>query len=194
VILSPPAFAGRSPLAVSYPTPSCGANPVPGGRAVPLYALRWGTPAGLPLRAERAGRAVGAAWLPAGGAGGRVREVPGKNAVCFSYSRSYALDLLKSYRRRPWHVHLPRYEDLILRPVETLIGIFEYLDLDRRPATVEGLLRRASQEIPQMQDHLTSPDPERSIGRWRHDLDASSQAICQEAFGDILRECGYNIE
>ena len=44
----PPAFPAALPLAVSYPTPSCGASPAPGGYAVPLYAWRWGTLAGLP--------------------------------------------------------------------------------------------------------------------------------------------------
>jgi hypothetical protein len=45
-----------------------------------------------------------------------------------------------------------------------------------------------------MRKHKTSPDPESSIGRWRYELDPSLQAICQEAFGDVLKEFGYEEE
>jgi hypothetical protein len=62
-----PLAPAASPLAVSYPSTSCGARPTPGWRAVPRYAWRYDTPVGLPRRAEHAGRAVGTAWPPVGG-------------------------------------------------------------------------------------------------------------------------------
>jgi len=57
-------------------------------RAAPLSTLLRGAPAGLPLRAGRAGRAVGEAWLPAGGIGGLqgVRsEAPAQQCFWTSY-------------------------------------------------------------------------------------------------------------
>jgi hypothetical protein len=56
------------------------------------------------------------------------------------------------------------------------------------------MIRRASEETPGMRKHKTSPDPESSIGRWRYELDPSLQAVCQEAFGDVLKEFGYEEE
>jgi len=82
----PPRFPrAAAPLAVSSPPPSCGVRPAPGGRAVPLYALRWGTLAGLPRRAGRIGSAVGAAWPPASGAGGHAPELAAPKGLCISY-------------------------------------------------------------------------------------------------------------
>ncbi len=105
--------------------------------------------------------------------------------------RASILSLLQSWKQRSDKAHLLRYEDLVLRPVKTLYALLEYLDLDPTPSAVEGMIRRASKDIPLIKQHMTSTDPKRSIGRWRHDLDASLQALCQEAFDDALKEFGY---
>ena len=105
--------------------------------------------------------------------------------------RFYALDLLRNYKSRSSQAHLLRYEDLVLRPDKTLNALLEYLDLKCSPSMVAGMIERASKATLGMQEHRTSPDPERSIGRWRRDLDPSLQVVCQEAFGDILEEFGY---
>lgn len=119
------------------------------------------------------------------------RELVSSDEEFIGQVRLHALDLLQNYKSRSSQAHLLRYEDLILRPVETLSTLLEYLGLDLAPSTVEGMIQRASEETPSMRQHRTSPDPEESIGRWRHDLDPSLQAVCQEAFGDILEELGY---
>jgi hypothetical protein len=105
--------------------------------------------------------------------------------------RLHALALLHNYESRTWQVHLLRYEDLILHPVETLDALLDYLGLTPTLAMVEGMIERASEETILMRKHRTSSDPARSIGRWRRDLDASLQAACQDAFGDVLRGFGY---
>jgi hypothetical protein len=105
--------------------------------------------------------------------------------------RLHALALLRNYESRSSRVYLLRYEDLVLRQAETLGSVLEYLDLDPAPSTVECMIRRASEETSRMKEHRTSPDPQQSIGRWRRDLDPSLQTVCQEAFGDILREFDY---
>jgi hypothetical protein len=104
---------------------------------------------------------------------------------------SYAKNLLRDYTEWSAQLHLARYEDLVLRPVDTLRAILEYLKLDAAPSTVESMLQRASEKLSGQEQHRTSPDPQRSIGRWRHDLDPALQAVCQESFGDVLEEFGY---
>ncbi len=99
--------------------------------------------------------------------------------------------LHQSWKQRSDEAYLLRYEDLILRPVETLSALLEYLGLGSTPSAIKDMIERASEEIPSMPQHRTSPDIKRSIGRWRRDLDASLQASCQEAFGDVLKEFGY---
>jgi hypothetical protein len=106
--------------------------------------------------------------------------------------RSSALRLLESWRRRSDKAYLLRYEDLIWQPVETLSALLEYLELDAAPSTVEGMIQKASEEVPGLpQQHRTSPDADRSIGRWRSDLDPSLKAVCQQAFSDVLEDFGY---
>lgn len=119
------------------------------------------------------------------------REGVGNDEEFLKRVRLGALDLLRNYESRSSQAHLLRYEDLISRPVETLSALLHYLSLESKPSTVEGMIQRASEETPGMQTHRTSPNSEKSIGRWRRDLDPSLQAVCQEAFGDILEEFGY---
>ena len=80
------------PLAVSSPPPSGGVRPAPGGRAALRYALRWGTLTRLPHRAGRTGSAVGAAWPPAGGAGGHTPELAAHKSFCISYPQFATLE------------------------------------------------------------------------------------------------------
>jgi hypothetical protein len=119
------------------------------------------------------------------------RERAANNEAYARQMRASALSLLRSWEQRSDKAYLLRYEDAILRPVETLGSLLEYLALDLTPSAIKSMLRRASEEIPEMRKHRTIPEPERSIGRWRRDLDASVQAACHEAFGDILEKFGY---
>jgi hypothetical protein len=105
--------------------------------------------------------------------------------------RPSALHLLESWKPRSDRAYLLRYEDLISHPAEALGALLKYLELDAAPSTVEGMFQRASEKVPGQEQHRTSPDAEKSIGRWRRDLNPSLQALCQETFGDVLEEFGY---
>ena len=99
----------------------------------------------------------------------------------------------QSWSKRRDRAHLIRYEDLIRRPEETLRGLLEYLDLDHDDTTISGMIDRAAQENPEMQQHRTSGEVSSSIGRWRQSLDPNLQETCRQVFGDVLEQFGYEV-
>jgi hypothetical protein len=103
-----------------------------------------------------------------------------------------AQQLRRSWKERASTAHLVRYEELVLHPTQTLKALLDYLDLDEAPSAIESMIENASEEGSAMREHRTSRDPVASVGRWQHDLDASLQAACHEAFGESLKEFGYN--
>ena len=105
-----------------------------------------------------------------------------------------AQQLLSGWRTRKQRAHLVRYEDLILRPTETIAGILSYLGFGEERSEVEELLKSASTDTPELQGHRTSESAAASIGRWRNDLDDSSKQQCDVVFGDALREFVYGAE
>ncbi len=98
---------------------------------------------------------------------------------------------------RDWHkssdeAHLLRYEDLVQHPEESLTSMLNYLCLASDSLTVQRVLRSQPERATILQGrHRTSASATTSIGRWRYDLDPSLQAVCQEAFGDVLEGFGY---
>jgi hypothetical protein len=106
--------------------------------------------------------------------------------------RSDMDQLADSWAERKESAFLLRYEDLVLRPEETLAGALSYLELDALPQTVSRMLADAARVDGEMQDaHVTSPTAEGSIGRWRNDLSPTLQRICEESLGDGLQTFGY---
>lgn len=105
--------------------------------------------------------------------------------------RRHAVRLLQCWKHRAGQATLLRYEALIEQPIETLGALVSYIGLNSSSVTIQGMLERASVDTPELQHHRTTSDPKASIGRWRRDLDASLQAQCEQAFGEILREFGY---
>jgi hypothetical protein len=99
----------------------------------------------------------------------------------------------ESWTARQERGHLLRYEDIVLRPEETLHALFTYLDLDAGEAMVGNVLQRASRDSDELRQHRTSDDPASSIGRWRRDLDPALQAVCAEVLGDNLAALGYDV-
>ena len=85
--------------------------------------------------------------------------------------RGYALQMQNSWRSRRDRAHLVRYEDIILRPVETLTDLLDYLELDRPPQLVDQMLSQATEDLPELpgastdpylvEIHRTIPDPKR---------------------------------
>ena len=86
---------------------------------------------------------------------------------------------------------LVRYEDLLLRPAETLERLFESLDVDCDRRLIESLLTEAVPDTPEMADHRTTADPASSVGRWRSDLDEALIARCNRVFGNWNEAFSY---
>jgi hypothetical protein len=117
----------------------------------------------------------------------------------FDSDVDFALHVARLYKNvfRTWKankdkVHLLRYEDLVLRPEETLASTTTYLGLESGPATIRKTLQRADAKAAELQhQHKTSSNPSKSIGRWRRDLDPALQTACWQSSGDVLEELGY---
>jgi hypothetical protein len=98
-----------------------------------------------------------------------------------------------------WHgqgdaSHLVRYEDLVLRPAETLTGLLEYLELDADASLVETMLDEATQPGELLDAHRTVSDPTQTIGRWRRDLPPALAEQCNEILAPVLAEFGYSAD
>jgi hypothetical protein len=110
----------------------------------------------------------------------------------------YILQLGESleWQRMAWNNRknracLVRYEDLVLKTAETLAIVLTYLGLPADGAQIDGMIGRASADTPDSQRHRTSPNLKGSVGRWRRDLNPELRANCQQAFGTILADFGY---
>jgi hypothetical protein len=101
--------------------------------------------------------------------------------------------LLNCWKSRSTIAHLVRYEDLILRAEPTVQSILEYLGLDASSATIGAMLAQDRTES-ELEQHRTSQDPAKSIGRWHNDLSQSLRALSQQAFGAAIEEFGYQQE
>ena len=99
--------------------------------------------------------------------------------------------LLDAWEQRRERTVLVRYEDLILEPVQTLERVLSAVGLDARPSLIERLMRLAFSDTAELAFHRTTRMPRASVGRWRTDLDPELCAVCEEAFGDVLDQFGY---
>jgi hypothetical protein len=103
------------------------------------------------------------------------------------------MELVSSWSERGDKGFLLRYEDLVLRPEETLPALFSYLGIDDRPETVKQVLAEATRLEGGLQDfHRTSATPADSVGRWRRDLDPALVRVCEEELGEALGTFGYS--
>lgn len=99
--------------------------------------------------------------------------------------------LLEHWRARHATAHLVRYEDLVLRPVDTLANLFNFLELEDSRRQIEELLGRAEANSGIAAEHRTVQDPRATIGRWRRDLGPDQQRQCLDACADALKLFGY---
>jgi hypothetical protein len=95
---------------------------------------------------------------------------------------------LHAYRTRSAGAHLVRYEDLVMKPRETIQDVLGHLQLAAAPATVDAML--ASLTAPESDSHRTT-GAANSIGRWRSELSDEVRAACDAALGPALHEFGY---
>jgi hypothetical protein len=118
---------------------------------------------------------------------GRDRVASDREYVSEWLSESVA-SFLHAWRARSAGAHLLRYEDLVLRPRETLAGALDYLELDTPSATVDAMLETLT--APESDVHRTIA-AEESIGRWRRDLPDDVKEACERVLGTALDEFGY---
>jgi len=101
------------------------------------------------------------------------------------------LGVLQSWRSRRDSTLLVRYEDLMMRPRETLAAVLDYAGLDGGDDAIEAMLESAGRRLPGMDEHRTSADAASSIGRWRHDLDPALVEACERTVGEAIAAWGY---
>jgi sulfotransferase family protein len=121
------------------------------------------------------------------------RERAGTDDAWLEELKAGVTNLRQGWNDRRAGSALVRYEELLADPTATLTALFAALDLDATPATVAGVVARASAPAPELAGHGTSDSAAASVGRWRRDLDEPAQATAQAAFADLLLSFGYEI-
>ena len=95
------------------------------------------------------------------------------------------------WRGRAESSHLLRYEDLVLRPEETVRALVGHLGLVGSDAAVEPMLASLAARDSGSEGHRTVADAAESIGRWRRDLSREVIDACEAALGPALEAFGY---
>jgi hypothetical protein len=126
-----------------------------------------------------------------GGFGDFGRVAAADDADWLHDLRRALLALREAWQERGDAMTLVRYEDLVLRPHEALPLALEAIGLDASPEMVTRLIAAASPDSPELRGHGTTASPAASIGRWRQDLAPELQGEAHAAFGDLLRDFGY---
>lgn len=97
------------------------------------------------------------------------------------------------WKRNPERVHLVRYEDLVLRPRETIAKLFEQMDLQIDGILLDKLLADTTQDTQEYSEHRTAKSDAGSIGRWKTELNPQQKELYRTHFGDVLSEFGYEL-
>jgi hypothetical protein len=105
-----------------------------------------------------------------------------------------AHDLLERWQRQSERAHLLRYEDLVVEPHATLAALFDYLDIDSDPVTVDTVLEMAAQPSELSDSHRTVDDPIQTIGRWRRDLPPELAQEASDILAPVLGAFGYPLD
>jgi hypothetical protein len=106
---------------------------------------------------------------------------------------SDALQRLKSDTKRLQNIHAAadrdtifvKYEDLVIKPEETMGQIYQFVGLDSTPGPGRD------QETSLFEMHATSANPLASIGRWRADLSEEAIAVFDKEFRPFIERFGY---
>jgi Sulfotransferase family len=99
--------------------------------------------------------------------------------------------LVQTWKTGASTTHLLRYEDLVRDAARTLTTLLKYLEIDCEAEVVDGVLQRATVEIPAMGQHRTSRSSADSIGRWRRELPTNLRDLFVSECGQTLAELGY---
>jgi hypothetical protein len=104
-----------------------------------------------------------------------------------------AAKLLSEYvERRRGAAHVLRYEDLILRPEQTLTDVLDFVGLESSSEIVARMCRQLGAYQDERRGHATTPSPDESVGRWRRELGADEQVIAEEVLRPYLNAFGYD--
>jgi hypothetical protein len=94
-------------------------------------------------------------------------------------------------------VRIHRYEDLVLRPRETLQGICEFLEIEWQESMLEYHLAQAAQRerstqyLHRMWANLDRPVTTTSVGQWEKKLTPSELRVVETEVGSLLPAFGY---
>jgi hypothetical protein len=123
------------------------------------------------------------------------------NAAVPPQLRAEVFAMQNTWRTRGEQAHLVRYEDMVMRPAETLTALLEHVGVESSPQVVENLLRQGAEDTPELpgatadpglvDTHRTIQDPKATIGRWRQDGGDAREDHYWDAFGEVLEEFGY---
>jgi hypothetical protein len=102
-----------------------------------------------------------------------------------------ASGLVDYAERRGARAQVLRYEDLVTRPAEALTEVLTHIGADDRPQTVSAMLEALAAEGERRDSHATTDSAQRSVGRWRDELDADQQALAEHLFRPQLDALGY---
>ena len=102
--------------------------------------------------------------------------------------------LAAAWEARRDRAHLVRYEDLVLRPEETIASLLGYLGLDAAGEQIDAMVAALEARDEETEFHRTTPDPRASIGRWKKDLGDGARRACEEALAGELKTFGYALE
>jgi hypothetical protein len=105
-----------------------------------------------------------------------------------------AENLLARWQRQGEAAHLLRYEDLVVDTHATLAALFEHLQIDSDPATLELVIETAAAPGELADTHRTVDDPLQTIGRWRRDLAPELAEEANEILAPVLSAFGYPLD
>ncbi|WP_182870710.1 sulfotransferase family protein [Rhodopirellula sp. JC639] len=121
------------------------------------------------------------------------RENVESDADFIRMKRHDAQRLMAVARARHPQSLLVRYEDLVLDTETTLTRIFQYLQIDDAPTLVADIIDQHRRESGDLDFHRTTADEGASVGRWQTDLPPKLRVLCNEVFGELLTEAGYDV-
>ncbi|PAY18431.1 hypothetical protein CKO51_16415 [Rhodopirellula sp. SM50] len=121
------------------------------------------------------------------------RENVESDAEFIRMKRHDVARLLGVAAARQEHCLCVRYEDLVLEPECTLTRIFDYLEISSDSATVAGVIEAHRLICQDLDFHRTTADDRASVGRWKTDLPPKLRVLCDEVFGELLQEAGYDV-
>jgi hypothetical protein len=101
------------------------------------------------------------------------------------------MNMSREWRARSESAHLVRYEDLVQAPGRVLSGLLGHVGLEASAGTVAAMVQHAQTEAPGMSDHRTVGSASASVGRWRTELREDLRDACEDVFGEVLEEFGY---